>query len=51
MSGMDPWNPDKEEGPTCLAWWPDMSGQSFWNPARGLDMIGLTGVFDGRVDF
>jgi hypothetical protein len=23
----------------------DMSGQSFWNPARGADMSGLTRVF------
>jgi hypothetical protein len=30
---------------------PDMSGQSLWNPARGADMSGLTGVFGGRIDF
>jgi hypothetical protein len=30
---------------------PDMSGQSLWNPDRGLDMSGLTGVFSGRIDF
>jgi hypothetical protein len=29
----------------------DMSGQSLWNPTRGADMSGLTGVFGGRVDF
>jgi hypothetical protein len=28
-----------------------MFGQSLWNPARGPDMSGLTGVFGGRVDF
>jgi hypothetical protein len=44
MSGLGLWNPDKEEGP-------DMSSQSLWNPARGPDMSGLTGVFSGRVDF
>jgi hypothetical protein len=30
---------------------PDMSGQSIWNPARGPDVSGLTGVFGGRIDF
>jgi hypothetical protein len=30
---------------------PDMSGQSLWNPARGSDMSGLTGVFSGRIVF
>jgi hypothetical protein len=29
----------------------DMFGQSLWNPTRGPDMSGLTGVFGGRVDF
>jgi hypothetical protein len=29
----------------------DMSGQSLWNPARGPDMSGLTGVFVSRIDF
>jgi hypothetical protein len=29
----------------------DMSSQSLWNPARGPDMSGLTGVFGGRIDF
>jgi hypothetical protein len=29
---------------------PDMSGQSFQNPARGLDMSGLTRVFGGSID-
>jgi hypothetical protein len=29
----------------------DMSGQSLWNPARGPDIFGLTGVFGGRIDF
>jgi hypothetical protein len=33
------------------AWGPDMSCQSVWNPARGADMSGLTGVFGGRIDF
>jgi hypothetical protein len=28
-----------------------MSGQSLWNPARRLDMSGLTVVFGGRIDF
>jgi hypothetical protein len=28
-----------------------MSGQSLWNLARGPDMSGLIGVFDGRIDF
>jgi hypothetical protein len=28
-----------------------MSGQSLWNPAKGLEMSGLTGDFGGRVDF
>jgi hypothetical protein len=30
---------------------PDMFDQSFWNPARGSDMSGLTEVFGGRIDF
>jgi hypothetical protein len=34
-----------------LAWGLDMSVQSLYNPARGSDMYGLTGVFDGRIDF
>jgi hypothetical protein len=34
-----------------MAWGPDMSGQSLWNPVRGVDMSGLTGVFGGRIDF
>jgi hypothetical protein len=29
----------------------DISGQSFWNLARGLDMSGPSGVFGGRIDF
>jgi hypothetical protein len=28
-----------------------MLGQSLWNPAKGLDMSGLTGDFDGKIDF
>jgi hypothetical protein len=36
---------------TCLAWGADMSDQSLWNPVRGSDISGLTGVFSGRVDF
>jgi hypothetical protein len=28
-----------------------MSGHSLWNPARRLDMSGLTGVFGDRIDF
>jgi hypothetical protein len=28
-----------------------MSSQSLWNPAREADMSGLTGVFDGKIDF
>jgi hypothetical protein len=30
---------------------PDMSDQSLWNPVRGSDMSGLTGVFSGMIDF
>jgi hypothetical protein len=30
---------------------PDMSGLSLWNPARGSDMSGMTGVFGGMIDF
>jgi hypothetical protein len=26
---------EKVEMPTCLAWGPDMSGQSLWNLVRG----------------
>jgi hypothetical protein len=29
----------------------NMSGLSLWNPARGPDMSGLTGVFAGRIEF
>jgi hypothetical protein len=29
----------------------DMSDQSFGNLASGPDMSGLTGVFDGRINF
>jgi hypothetical protein len=29
----------------------DMSDQSFWNPARVLDMSDLAGVYGGRIDF
>jgi hypothetical protein len=28
-----------------------MFDQSLWNPARGLDVSGLTGVFGGSIDF
>jgi hypothetical protein len=28
-----------------------MFGQSLWNPAKGPDMSGLTGDFDGKIDF
>jgi hypothetical protein len=38
-------------GRTCLAWGPDMSNQSLWNPAMRLDMSGMTGVFGGGIDF
>jgi hypothetical protein len=30
---------------------PDMSGLSLWNPARGSDISGMTGVFGGMIDF
>jgi hypothetical protein len=54
MSGQSLWNPAR--GRICLvssekAERMDMSGQSLWNPTRGPDMSGLTGVFDGRIDF
>jgi hypothetical protein len=51
MSGRCLWNPNKEEGPHMSGLWVDMSGQSLWDPAKGPDMSGLTGVFGGRVDF
>jgi hypothetical protein len=48
MSGQSLWNPttksDKAERP-------NMSDQSLWNLARGLDLCSLIGVFGGRVDF
>jgi hypothetical protein len=47
MSGVGLWNSDMEEGPDISG----LSDQSLWNPARGSDMSGLTGVFSGRVDF
>jgi hypothetical protein len=28
-----------------------ISGQSLWNPVKGPDMSGLTGVFGGRINF
>jgi hypothetical protein len=28
-----------------------MSGQSHWNPTKGLDMSGLIGDFGGKIDF
>jgi hypothetical protein len=42
---------EKAERPDMSGLGPDMSSQSLWNPARGLDMCGLTGVFSGRIDF
>jgi hypothetical protein len=34
-----------------LAWGPDMSGQSLWNPARESHMSGMIGIFCGMIDF
>jgi hypothetical protein len=45
------WNPNKEEEPHMSGLGVDMSGQSLWDPDRGPDMSGLTGVFGGRLDF
>jgi hypothetical protein len=42
---------EKAERPDMSRLGPDMSGQSLWNPARGPDMSGLTGVFGGIIDF
>jgi hypothetical protein len=56
------WNPDKEpnkagitqdkeEAWTCPCWVPDMSGHSLWNPAKVLDMSGLTEDIYDKVVF
>jgi hypothetical protein len=48
MSSQRHWNeatkPNKAERPDMSGLGSDMSGQSLWNPARRLDMSGLTGV-------
>jgi hypothetical protein len=40
---------DKAERSDMSSLGPDMSDQSLWNPTRGADMSGLTGVFGGRI--
>jgi hypothetical protein len=55
MSGQSHWNlstePDKAERPDMSGSRLDMSGQSFWNPARRSNMSVLTGVFGGGIGF
>jgi hypothetical protein len=40
----------RKRGQTYLAWGPDMSSQSLWNPAREAYMSGMTRVFGDMVD-